>query len=189
MLIEWDQAIFEWINVGLSSSFLDHLLVPIRNKYVWIPLYIFIISFAVFNQKVKGYYFVLFLIFTVGLSDFVSNRLIKKTVQRPRPCHVLSAPDIDLKIRCGSGYSFTSNHATNHFALAVFLFLALAKTPVKKQRFLLLIWAGMIAIAQVYVGVHYPIDILCGAILGSILAIVTYAMYRRFSLGYLQKYA
>jgi membrane-associated phospholipid phosphatase len=189
MLIEWDQTVFEWINVGLSSSFLDYLLIPMRNKYTWIPVYVFIIAFAIFNHKIKGYYFVVFLILTVGLSDFVSNSLVKKTVQRPRPCHVLTAPKIDLKIKCGSGYSFTSNHATNHFALAMFLFLALGKSPVYKQRYLLFLWAALVAFAQVYVGVHYPIDILSGALLGSVIALIIFKLYHHFLKGFLQKYA
>ena len=76
------------------------------------------------------------------------------------------ATQVKLLVPCGSGYSFPSSHATNHFAAAVFIIF----TFVEKRRWLkwsLLAWATSIAFGQVYVGVHYPLDVICGGILGS----------------------
>jgi undecaprenyl-diphosphatase len=73
-----------------------------------------------------------------------------------------------VRVKCGNAYSFTSSHATNHFAIATFLSLTLGKR-FKKIKWPLLTWAGMICLAQVYVGVHFPLDVFCGAILGMII--------------------
>ena len=78
------------------------------------------------------------------------------------------------RVPCGSGYSFTSSHASNHFALSTFLFLALASWPLW-VRSLLMLWALNVAIAQVYVGVHYPFDVLMGSLTGMVIG---WAVYR-----------
>ena len=78
---------------------------------------------------------------------------------------------------CGSGYSFTSSHATNHFAIALFLVLLWGrKHPF--LRYLFPLWAASIALAQVYVGVHYPLDIFVGSLLGVGIGVLGYFSYR-----------
>ena len=115
---------------------------------------------------------ILFLGLTFGCTDFISSSLIKPTVQRLRPCN---DPEIksDVKnlVDCGSGYSFPSSHASNHFGLAVFLIVLFFS----KWKLILpigLLWAASISFAQVYVGVHYPIDILAGAMLGGMIGFI-----------------
>lgn len=176
MLQGIDLQLFEWINGAWSSDLLDALLIPLRNKYVWIPVYVFIIAFLLTNFRRQGYYLVIFLLITVGLADLVSNQVFKKNFERPRPCHVME--DVNLKVRCGSGYSFTSNHAANHFALSTFLLLLVGRRY-RSLQIGLLLWATSIAIAQVYVGVHYPTDVLAGGILGYLIARLTHYFYQR----------
>lgn len=77
---------------------------------------------------------------------------------------------------CSGGYSFTSSHATNHFGFAVYVSITL-KPILKKWKYVFLIWAATISYAQVYVGVHYPLDILCGAILGTTIGIATAELF------------
>jgi len=105
--------------------------------------------------------------------------VIKPLVGRPRPC---AASDLvrDL-VNCGGVNSFPSNHATNHFAVATFLSLTWLKQAGKGWRVALYVWAGSIALAQVYVGKHYPGDILAGALLGSLLAWGGAVLYRRLA--------
>jgi undecaprenyl-diphosphatase len=79
---------------------------------------------------------------------------------------------------CSGGYSFTSSHATNHFGLALFLFITL-QSVFKKWRYLFLFWAATICYGQVYVGVHYPLDVLCGAILGSATGYITGTVFNK----------
>jgi len=151
-----------------------------RNKYVWIPLYIFIISFTLFNIKSKGIFLVLFLLLSVGLADYTSSSVVKKTIKRPRPCRQVELQEeIVLMVHCGSGYSFTSSHATNHFALAVFIFLTLGKLG-WYFRWPFILWATIIAYSQVYVGVHFPLDIISGAILGTLIGFILAILFNRY---------
>jgi undecaprenyl-diphosphatase len=171
-LIQFDQNLFFTINHGLSNSFFDWLMPALRNRFFWTPLYLFIIIFSIRNYGKQGWIMILFLGLTFGCTDFISSSLIKPTVQRLRPCN---DPEIksDVKnlIDCGSGYSFPSSHASNHFGLAVFLIVLFFS----KWKLILpmgLLWAASISFAQVYVGVHYPIDILAGAMLGGMIGFI-----------------
>ncbi len=178
-LLQWDAQIFHLINSDWSNPLFDFLLPILRNKYTWMPLYVFLIAFFTINFKKQGLYIVMALALTVGIADATSSHLIKKSVKRLRPCKVLEQPkDMNLLVRCGSGYSFPSSHAANHFAMAVFLFLTLGKV-VKWTRFPLLLWAASIAYSQVYVGVHFPLDALAGALLGSLIAVGCYFVFER----------
>jgi len=166
-ILSLDQILFSWINQDLANPFLDAIMPYWREKMTWIPLYagILIISFLKFSWK-KALVFIILLAGTVGVADQISSQWIKKSVKRVRPCNdQLLKKEVHLLVDCGSGYSFTSSHATNHFAIASFIAFALFSNK-KMWRILLLFWAGSIAFGQVYVGVHYPLDVTIGAILG-----------------------
>ena len=86
---------------------------------------------------------------------------------------------VDLKVKCGGGYSYTSSHATNHFALAFFLIYTLG-VQFRWIKWVLIFWASSIAYGQVYVGVHYPFDVISGATIGGIIGILVATWYRGF---------
>ncbi|MBK9689235.1 MAG: phosphatase PAP2 family protein [Saprospiraceae bacterium] len=121
--------------------------------------------FFIYNYGKNAYWLILFCFLTFGTSDSVSSQLIKKTVKRERPCRNSAVEHPVVRIRCGSGYSFTSSHATNHFAIAVFLSLTMGGV-FRKIRIPLILWALVIGISQIYVGVHFPLDVACGSIIG-----------------------
>jgi membrane-associated phospholipid phosphatase len=176
----WDRYAFEAINSGMSNPFLDWLMPFFRNGYIWAPVYMFFAVFVIRNFGTKGIYIVLFGITAFLLSDQISSNVIKPLIGRPRPCvdpymigHVKSL------VPCGAGFSFPSSHATNHFAFSVFIILVLPVT----MRWVLpvcLTWAAGVAFAQIYVGLHYPVDTITGALLGSIIG---------YSIGTACKYA
>lgn len=121
----------------------------------------------ILNFRKKALWWIVYFIVTVSLMDTVGNKLIKQTVQRLRPCN---DPDMiaSLVLRvpnCGTGYSFISNHAANHFAMAMFAFLTIGAIA-GTWRWLFFVWAFSIGWAQIYVGVHYPSDVLAGALAG-----------------------
>lgn len=174
----WDLKLFEAINIGLSSDFLDAFLPWMRAPLFWVPFYLFLLAFVFFNFGKRGIWLVMFLAFTVTNSDVVSSRLIKKNVERLRPCNDQSV-EVIKRVRCGGGYSFTSSHATNHFAIASFLFSSLG-LYFKRYRSWLFVWAAVISFAQVYVGVHYPIDIMVGAVLGILIGQVWAFLFRKY---------
>ena len=174
-----DQQLFFIINRGFANSFFDFLLPLMRSKYFWSPLYIFLISYLLkTNNTRKGLFTILFLLITFALTDFISAGIIKESVQRLRPCN---DPEIMGFVRnivgCGSGYSFVSSHATNHFGIAIFLGLYFREKPWVGIVFKF--WAAIIAFSQVYVGVHYPLDVIFGSILGIGIAHLTFYIYSR----------
>ena len=165
-LVQLDIALLEWIHAHLHADWSNAVVPWLRNKYTWIPLYIFIIAFMLINYRSRGWIWVLLVLFCVGLGDTASSKLMKKNVKRLRPCHTEQVKDnIDLLVPCGGLYSFTSSHATNHFAIAFFIFFTLGRVH-RKIKWPILIWAALVSFAQIYVGVHYPLDILGGTILG-----------------------
>ena len=169
-VLQWDTAIMHWINSGWSNAFFDWLMPVLRNKYVWLPIYIFSFAWIVFNfTRRQSLYAVVFAILAVFASDTISSKLIKNNVQRPRPCQVASL-EVIQRVSCGSGYSFTSSHAANHFCVAAFVVTVFGHF-MGKWRHLWWVWAALVGIAQIYVGLHYPLDILGGAVLGIIVGL------------------
>jgi membrane-associated phospholipid phosphatase len=180
-MIHLDQELFYFINNTLHVGWLDRLAPYWRSPYFWLPLYIFFISYLLSNfNKKQAVIYLLALGLTVGMGDVISSRLIKNTVQRLRPCNDENiAPKVRLLVRCGVGYSFTSSHATNHFAAAIFIILTFVRQR-KWLTYMLLAWATSIALGQVYVGVHYPLDIICGAVLGCGVGWLGAFIYRKY---------
>ena len=120
------------------------------------------------------------MLFRSGLADTTSSRLIKNTVKRVRPCNDENVKmHVKLLVPCGSGYSFTSSHAANHFAAAVFIIFTFLDNR-KWLKWSLLVWAASISFGQVYVGVHYPLDVICGGLLGSGIGWLCAYLFQRF---------
>jgi len=167
-LEQWDKWLFIEINSHGTNSFFDVILPFIRNPLYWAPLYLFLFMFVLLNLRTKGVWWLVLFLSTVALTDITGTYVFKHTFQRLRPC---SDPDFFYHVRlllkqCG-GYSFISNHAANHFGMAGFFFITLGHR-FKNWKWIAILWAAFIAYAQVYVGIHYPFDVLAGALLGII---------------------
>lgn len=163
-ILQLDAELFYFINTTLSNSFFDTILPWIRNKYFWAPLYAFVAVFLAINFPQNSWKIILLVIVVIFVSDQLSSTIIKPLVHRLRPCKdLLNIEHLRLLISCGSGFSFPSSHAANHFAFAMFFFKLF---PNKWVLFLGMFWAAIISFAQVYVGVHYPLDVLGGMALG-----------------------
>lgn len=166
-LDQLDKWLFIQVNYYGSNGLFDATMPYVRNSFYWAPLYIFLFFFATLNFRGKGWWWVVFFMCTVSLTDMTSSQLIKEIFKRPRPC---ADPEFYQYVRlllshCSGKYSFTSSHAANHFGMAVFMFITL-KPVIKNWVWLGIAWAALIAYAQVYVGVHYPFDVLGGTIIG-----------------------
>ncbi len=173
-----DLRLFHFINGDLSNIVFDYLMPALREKLLWLPFYIYLLTFVIVNYKWQtALIFILSLAITVGTADITSSRLIKKNVERLRPCNDPDVKEaVSLRARCGRGFSFTSSHAANHFAL-VFFFIYTMGRLFKKLRWPLVIWASLISFAQIYVGVHYPLDVLFGALLGAAIGMIIALAY------------
>ena len=174
-----DYHLFSKLNGDWHTPFLDRFIPFIRESYLWLPFYFFLILFTTINFKIKGWFWVLFFFINVTVSDVVSSRLIKEFFFRLRPCQ---DPGLAGQVRflisyCPFSSSFTSSHAVNHFAAAMFIFTTFKKTLGAYWAFVFF-WAFLISYAQVYVGVHFPLDVTCGAMIGLILG---YAIAKIFN--------
>jgi undecaprenyl-diphosphatase len=175
-----DTFIFFKINTVYTSSFFDTLFPWYREGNTWIPLYLFLILFVIVNFKKSALQWIIFVVITLLLTDQLSSSIVKPFFERLRPC---TDPNLMSKVRlllnhCSGGFSFTSSHATNHFGFAVFIMMTLGHI-FRKWKYLFLIWAASVSYGQIYVGVHYPFDILGGALLGSTIGWLTASFYIR----------
>ena len=179
-----DKSLFELINGDWHNNFFDYCLPLVRSPQLWIPLYLFLLIFVSINMKENKWWWILFFGILPVFTDFISSDLIKEHFYRLRPCN---DPNMNDSVRFLLSYkpqssSFTSSHATNHFALAAFFYFTLKKY-FNKWGLLFFCWAFMICYAQVYVGVHYPFDVICGGIIGFSIG---YGFARFFNLKFQQ---
>jgi membrane-associated phospholipid phosphatase len=177
-----DRKLFFVVNKQWANPFFDKVLPYMRESNIWIPLYLFFVVFVLVNYGKSGWWWILGAVCTAALSDMVSSSLVKENIIRLRPCR---NPEIAHQLRilvnyCPGSSSFTSSHATNHFAFAMFVVATLKQYTTPWLR-LLFVWAAVICYAQVYVGVHYPLDVACGALLGCGLGAVTARLYNNFA--------
>lgn len=179
-LLSFDRYLFKLINSSWHNPFFNWLMPWLRNSNAWFPLYLFLLLLVLVNFKKTGWWWLIFAAGTVILTNFISSTLIKENIWRLRPCN---DPDFKAWINVLVGYrpqssSFTSSHAANHFGMAMFLFLTLRKNFYKWPG-LFFLWAFSISFAQVYVGVHYPIDVICGGIIGILIGYLSGKSFNR----------
>lgn len=177
----FDNYLFLKINTVWTSPFLDAIIPWWRDKNTWIPLYLFLLLFIFWNFGKKAIPWVIFLLATVAVTDQISSHFLKEYFDRVRPCNDVV---MRLKERFLVGYrpqsgSFPSSHASNHFAVGLFCFITLKKY-FGKWVWLFIFWAATISYGQIYVGVHYPTDIIGGAILGSLIGWGVYAVFHKY---------
>jgi len=173
-----DTSLFLSIN-GLHNSFFDGLMLYISGKLSWLPLYLFLIYIIIRNYKWKSLLILAFIGLLILISDQLSVHAFKNVFQRLRPCHNEELKNIVHTVHhCGGQFGFVSSHATNSFALVVFLSLLLKKFHPWLPA-LLIVWGILIAYSRVYLGVHYPGDVLGGAILGAGIGWVLFVIYQQ----------
>ena len=153
------------------------------ERWVWIPMYIFIIISIIRQYRIRSIYILITLIVVMLLSHYISASLIKPFIGRLRPSH---NPIFTGQLHFDNGYkvgiySFVSSHATNVFAFAFFLFFRRNKIFDWKI-ILVFIWASFVSYSRIYLGVQFPSDIIGGAILGFSIAFIMTFIYHYFSL-------
>lgn len=175
-LLEYDTELFLFLN-NLGSETWDSLWLAITNKYVFGScLGVFLIY--VFYKKLGVKALLLLILVTalmITFTDQITN-VFKRGFERPRPCG--EADLIDqmrfIAVRCGK-YGFFSGHSSNSMAVAIFAGLLL-KTYYKKLIFILILVSLIVAYSRIYVGVHYPLDIICGLTFGAFSGFIFYKL-------------
>jgi membrane-associated phospholipid phosphatase len=179
-ILESDQYVFDLINQSWSNPLMDAVMPFFRNQFTWVPVYFFLILFAYFNFRKSMIPWIAFFLLTFALTDMISTQIIKEIVQRPRPCwNDLTSDHVRMLIPCSPAYSFVSSHAANHMGMAIFIFGTLYPLFGKKLR-IVFIWALLVCLAQVYVGAHFPGDVLGGALLGWVTGYCTMTLFNKY---------
>ena len=176
-----DAGVFSFINGTLANPFFDAVMPPLTNwnqSAVGLGLAATILALLNWKGGRKGRIVTFLLVVLILAGDQLSSSIIKPLVARPRPCHeVNGAPAVSgirLLVDCGSGYSFPSSHAVNNVAFAtLFAFYYRRFAPV------LFFYAFAIGLSRIVVGVHYPSDVLGGALIGGMLAMTLIAIWNR----------
>lgn len=181
--MQMDRSLFYYINNQWSNDLFDAVMPFIRNQYVWAPFYLFLLVFVLINFRSRLWWWLLFFIVTFALTDLLSAQVVKQLVQRPRPCvDGISSQTVRMLIPCSYSYSFVSSHAANHFGIAMFLFQTM-KHFSKPWIWLIMLWATVICYAQVYVGAHFPFDVIGGALLGLFIGHRTATIFNKQFVG------
>ena len=154
-----DLVIFYFFNHTISAPFLDKLFSIITNVNNWYITYAILLGISFFKGGIKGKLAVLGIVLLIITTDQTGYKLLKEYFARPRPCNILT--DVITPLGCTGSYSFPSNHALNNFAAAIFFYRLFPKL-----KWVLFIGASLVAISRVYLGLHYPSDILGGAVIG-----------------------
>ncbi|MBC7850266.1 MAG: phosphatase PAP2 family protein [Chitinophagaceae bacterium] len=181
---EWldniDKSLFLFLHADLAAPELDFFFKGLRNSITWLPFYGFVLFWIIRYYPKQAFQFILLTVFTVAITDFTSASIMKPLFARGRPCF-----DADLKtelrnlVNCGGFNSFPSSHASNHTGMATFWFWSIFMLNGRKLHWLFL-WAAAIGYAQVYVGKHYPFDVVVGSVLGWCVGIVTSKLFERW---------
>jgi undecaprenyl-diphosphatase len=184
MIEQYDQHLFLFLN-SLNTPLLDKVMWIISAKLTWVPLYLAILIYLGIKQKRKLLIIILMVIVAITLSDQLSV-LLKNITQRPRPCHEEALYGMVHIVRgsCGGLYSFVSSHASNSFTVAL-----LSLSLVRKRWFTISMipWALVIGYSRVYLGVHYPGDVICGSLLGVMIGWGIFRLYKFIDIKILSK--
>lgn len=180
-VIKCDHTVWYYMNTQWHNSFLDFVVPFLRNQYFWAPLYFFLLIFIPYKFRMRGWLWCAAYLLAFTLSDQVVVNVIKPFFHRVRPCsNPYLSNIVHLIVECGSGYSFPSAHAANHFSMGIFSAVTLGRMA-KWVWPVAIAWAFLVSFAQVYVGVHFPLDVTCGGLLGATIGLIVGKVFNRYA--------
>lgn len=182
-----DTQLFLILN-SWHNDFFDVVMVYVSSKLFWLPFYLFLLYLLIREYKWKSFIILLFVAVLITFTDQSSVQLFKNVFQRLRPCH---NPGISAMVHtveyCGGLYGFVSSHASNYFGIIIFI-SGLLYTRYNWLPWVLFFWGFLIIYSRIYLGVHYPGDVIAGSILGSVIGLLMLRVYRFTDQKWMQRW-
>ncbi|MFR9164867.1 MAG: phosphatase PAP2 family protein [Dysgonomonas sp.] len=173
---QWDIDLFRYLN-SLHAKWLDPVMIFLSSHWSWMILFLIVSIFMIRRSRYWGVREIILILVTVVANSIINN-IVKVIIQRPRPCQ---NEELEATIRvledCGTRYSFFSAHSSNAFCLAICTALFFRN---KYYSVLILIWATAVAYSRIYVGKHYPLDIIVGITFGVLMSFIGSFLLDRF---------
>lgn len=174
-LILWDKLLLDLLN-GWGTIPIDRLMIFMSAKYPWILLYLVLIGALVMKYKSSFWIPLIYVLIVFACDDQFTSGFMKPFFERLRPCHDPAVFDLKVVKGCGGKYGFASSHAANTMGLAFSYFLLFGK---QRWTYLLLLWALLVGYSRVYLGVHFPGDVLTGFMVGICFALILKSVTER----------
>lgn len=177
-ILSLDTQLFLYLN-SIHFDWLDPIMELITRRDTWFPAYLVLIIWLIVRDRKLAVFQIITIILAIILADQFCSGFLKPVVARLRPCHEPSFQGlVHIVNECGGQFGFCSSHAANSFGLATAIYLFFGYN---KLTILLFLWAVIVSYSRIYVGVHYPLDVVFGALIGS-----GFAYFSFFSINFLK---
>ncbi|WP_137403969.1 phosphatase PAP2 family protein [Echinicola rosea] len=184
-LKHWDEELFLFLNAQ-HLDWLDPIMFGISGKLIWLPFYALLVYLIIRNAGKGSIWIFIGIALAILFSDQIASGFMKPFFERPRPCHDPRWEGIMFNYKhCGGMYGFASSHASNTFSLATYLLVTFHR-KVKGFGWMFL-WAALVSYSRIYLGVHYPADVLVGAVVGMISAFVAWWLVVKIKMTTIRK--
>lgn len=181
---QWDTDLFSQIN-GMYVDWLDPIMLILSSWISWGVIFVIVSFFMIRKSKYWGSREILLIIATVGVNSLINN-IVKLIIKRPRPCQTEALESTIRALEdCGTHYSFFSAHSSNAFCLAVCTALFFRN---KYYSVVIIAWAAAVAYSRIYVGKHFPLDVICGIAFGVITSLAGNYLLKRYREEKLEHY-
>lgn len=178
-IIEFDKSLFSFLN-GIHSPLWDNIMTILSGKFTFIPLYLLFIYY-ILKKSSKKWIVLIGILLSVAINDICASQIAKPTIQRLRPCHDTTLSSVHtVDNHCGKQYGFFSSHAANTFGIAFFMAAAFFRKN-NTALVLLVSWGTIVSYSRIYLGVHFPLDIISGCLCGLVVSsTIVYLLKRCF---------
>nr|MBI1230699.1 phosphatase PAP2 family protein [Cytophagales bacterium] len=173
-ILEWDESLFLYLN-SIRTDWMDPVMLALTGRLIWLPLYAFLIYLIFKWYGTVGFWYVGGIALLILLADQTTSGFMKPYFGRLRPCHDPRWEGMIFNYAgCGGRFGFASSHASTTFSVATYLFL-IFRGKIRSMAWLF-VWSGTISYTRVYLGVHYPLDIVVGAFVGVASGYITFTV-------------